>query len=196
MKYSHVKSGLGKLFLAELLTIAASFSITFNGETEKIIGIVLSFIGAAAFIVNLIGLKQCMRDDKAYQKAYICSIAGLLVWLAVTILSVILTKPEFTNYADNIEILFAFIVAFIVLKNTAPILRECGKEAEAKYADKVRWLYTGAFVIGELLSILANVISNDVLKTVAIFLAIAALIVLLVAQIKYIIFLRKSSNAI
>lgn len=196
MNYSNVKAGLNKLFLAELMTIAAGFSVAFNEEPLQIIGVVLGLLGAAAFIVNLRGLKQCALDDEGYKKAFNLSIAGLVVSLLVTILSVVQEDSVLSKSANEIQAVFNYLVAYMVLKTTAPILRSCEKNAEADYADKVRKLYTVAFVIAEVFSILADAFSDNAMVLVVVLVAIVAVIVLLVAQIRYIIFLRKSANAL
>ena len=185
MNFSNVKAGLNKLFLAELMTIAAGFSVAFNEEPLQIIGVVLGLLGAAAFIVNLRGLKQCALDD-----------VGLVVSLLVTILSVVQEDSVLSKSANEIQAVFNYLVAYMVLKTTAPILRSCEKNAEADYADKVRKLYTIAFVIAEVFSILADAFSDNAMVLVVVLVAIVAVIVLLVAQIRYIIFLRKSANAL
>lgn len=196
MKYPNAKSGLNKLFTAELLTIVSGLSVAFNGETVKFIGVLLGLLAVVAFVINLIGLKQCAEDDDGYKKAYKVAIAGLLVCLACTLVGAFGSNSAVVRATDEIQIVFTYLVAWMVLKTTAPLLRDCGKEAEAVYADKVRKLYTAAFIVSEVLRILVDFMTGDIMIAVVAILAIIALIVLLTAQIKYIIFLRRSANAL
>ena len=196
MKYPNAKSGLNKLFTAELLTIVSGLSVAFNGETVKVIGVLLGLLAVVAFVINLIGLKQCAKDDVGYMKAYKVAIAGLLVCLACTLVGAFGSNSAVGRAADEIQIVFTYLVAWMVLKTTAPLLRDCGKEAEAVYADKVRKLYTAAFIVSEVLRILVDFMTGDIMIAVVAIVAIVALVVLLAAQIKYIIFLRRSANAL
>lgn len=196
MTYSNVKSGLSKLFLAEILTIISSFSIVFNGETVKTFGIVLSALGIAAFVINLVGLKQCALDDIGYKKAFRCTIAAIFVCLSIVILGVVMDNFALADRANEVQGVFNYLVAYMVLKTTADILRKRGKEAEAEYADKVRKLYTFAFIVSEVFGILSDTVVGSVVLILGFLLIVVAIIALLVAHIKYIIFLKKSSDAL
>lgn len=194
--YNNVKSGLNKLFIAELLAIASTFTIVFNGESIMPFGFALQLLGAVAFFLKLNGLKQCAYDDNAYRKPRNLAVAAFFVCLVVTILGGIFVGSAISKSVNEIQSVFNYLVAYSVLKATAPILRECGKEAEAAYADEVRKIYTISFVVSELLSITTDASAGAWVIAGTAIVALAAVIALLIAQIRYIIFLNKSSAAL
>lgn len=156
----------------------------------------LSLLGTAAFVVNLVGLKQCALDDDGYKKAFRASIAAIFVCLGVVILDLVLDDSALAKSADQVQGLFNFLVAYSVLETTATILRKRGKDAEADYADKVRKLYMLAFIVSEAFGILSDTVVGSVVLITGLLFAVAAIATLLVAQIKYIIFLKKSSDSL
>ena len=196
MKYENVKSGLSTLFTAELLTIVGSFSGTFNGEGKTAVALLLSLVTAAAFVLNLVGLKKCAKDKPDYNKPFNLTIAALVLCMGLTVLSVAVKDLAFARYANEIQSFMGYLVAFSVLKTTAPILKECGREAEATYADRTRQLYTAGIVLSVTFGALADNISGSTSVSSALVCGIMAVVILLVAEVRYIISLKKSSNAL
>lgn len=196
MKYENVKTGLSTLFTAELLTIVGSFSGTFSGQGKTTLALLFSLVTAVAFVLNLVGLKRCAKDKQDYNKAFNLTIAVLVLCIGLTVLSVAVRDLAFARYANEINAFLGYMVAFVVLKTTVPILRECGKEAEATYADKTRQLYTSGIVLSVTFGLLADSISDKASVSSALVCGIMAAVILLVAQIRYIISLKKSSEAL
>lgn len=196
MIYSNVKAGLRKLFMAEILTIVSGLSIGLNGNNLDIISFVLGLVGVVAFIVSLFGLKQCSLDDVAYKKPFYFTIAALFVCLIVVIIGVVQNDSAIGESAEEIQGVFNFLIAYSIMKITAGILRKREKDAEAEYAEKARKLYTIAFIISEALLIVSDTSDSNVMIALTLILSIAALVLLVIAQIKYIIFLKKSSDAL
>ena len=196
MSFINVSSGLKKMYIAELLTIISGLSIFFSDGKMIAIGITLAFLGLVAFFVTLSGLKQCALNEPAYKKPFRFTIAGILVCVAVAVLGEILNNPVLSDSTNEIQGVVNYLIVYMVLQITAEILQKCGKESEAAYAKKLRHLYTFAFILSEILSITSDRLEGEV--AVAIILAVAAvsIVTLLIAQIRYIIFLKKSSNAL
>ena len=196
MRFPNVKQGLNKLFAAEIMTIISGFSVAVNGDNLAFLGTALALLGTAAFVVNIIGLRQCAIDEKEYKRPLTLTVAAIFVCLGMIILGVVLKNSYLSDGANEVQGLFNFLVAYEVLKTTAKILRESGKEADAKYADGVRKLFTAAFVVAEVFGLIADSIDGTGMLIAAILTAVASIIALLIANIKYIIFLKRSADAL
>lgn len=196
MRFPNVKQGLNKLFAAEIMTIISGFSVAVNGDNLAFLGTALALLGTAAFVVNIIGLRQCSIDEKGYKRPLTLTVAAIFVCLGMIILGVVLKNSYLSDGANEVQGLFNFLVAYEVLKTTAKILRESGKEADAKYADGVRKLFTAAFVVAEVFGLIADSIDGTGMLIAAILTAVASIIALLIANIKYIIFLKRSADAL
>ena len=192
MNYSNVKSGLNKLFVAEILTILSAFSVLFSDASLMIIGLLLGLLGLVAFIITLAGLKECARDDAGYRKAFYLTIVALLICILIAVLGTVWHNSVIAQGANEVMNFCGYLVAFLVLQTTAVILRKVGKEAEAVYAEKTKNLYTVAIVISIVLSATVDMFSGVWVAVVA----LIALVVLIIAQIRYIILLKKASNAL
>lgn len=196
MRFPNVKQGLNKLFAAEIMTIISGFSVAVNGDNLAFLGTALALLGTAAFVVNIIGLRQCAIDEQGYKRPLTLTVAAIFVCLGMIILGVVLKNSYLSDGANEVQGLFNFLVAYEVLKTTAKILRESGKEADAKYADGVRKLFTAAFVVAEVFGLIADSIDGTGMLIAAILTAVASIIALLIANIKYIIFLKRSADAL
>ena len=196
MRFPNVKQGLNKLFAAEIMTIISGFSVAVNGDNLAFLGTALALLGTAAFVVNIIGLRQCAIDEQGYKRPLTLTVAAIIVCLGMIILGVVLKNSYLSDGANEVQGLFNFLVAYEVLKTTAKILRESGKEADAKYADGVRKLFTAAFVVAEVFGLIADSVNGTGMLIAAILTAVASIIALLIANIKYIIFLKRSADAL
>lgn len=196
MRFPNVKQGLNKLFAAEIMTIISGFSVAVNGDNLAFLGTALALLGTAAFVVNIIGLRQCAIDEQGYKRPLTLTVAAIFVCLGMIILGVVLKNSYLSDGANEVQGLFNFLVAYEVLKTTAKILRESGKEADAKYADGVRKLFTAAFVVAEVFGLIADSVNGTGMLIAAILTAVASIIALLIANIKYIIFLKRSADAL
>ena len=196
MRFPNVKQGLNKLFAAEIMTIISGFSVAVNGDNLAFLGTALALLGTAAFVVSIIGLRQCAIDEKGYKRPLTLTVAAIFVCLGMIILGVVLKNSYLSDGANEVQGLFNFLVAYEVLKTTAKILRESGKEADAKYADGVRKLFTAAFVVAEVFGLIADSVDGTGMLIAAILTAVASIIALLIANIKYIIFLKRSADAL
>lgn len=196
MRFPNVKQGLNKLFAAEIMTIISGFSVAVNGDNLAFLGTALALLGTAAFVVSIIGLRQCAIDEQGYKRPLTLTVAAIFVCLGMIILGVVLKNSYLSDGANEVQGLFNFLVAYEVLKTTAKILRESGKEADAKYADGVRKLFTAAFVVAEVFGLIADSVNGTGMLIAAILTAVASIIALLIANIKYIIFLKRSADAL
>lgn len=193
--FANAKTGFKMLFISAILTIVGDCSVIFNGAS--VFGTILAAVGLVAFVLNLVGLKRCAKDEAEYNKPFYFTIAALILCLILTIVSAVKNDLTWATGANELQGVMNYLVAYLILKTTAGILRQCGKEAEAVSADKLRNLYTVAFSITVALNILGDVFASGVAATVlGLLLVLAAAVVLIVVQIKYIVFLKKTADVL
>lgn len=150
-----------------------------------------------AFVLNLVGLKRCTKNEAEYNKPFYFTIAALVLCLFLTIVGVVKNDLSWAKGASELQGVMNYLVAYLILRTTAGVLRQCGKEKEAVSADELRNLYTVAFSIAVALNILLDSFTSNVASAVlGILVALAVAVVLFVAQIKYIIFLKKTADAL
>ena len=196
MNYENVKKAFSKLFTAELLLILANVLGSFIKNLSWLMYVAVVLI-IVAFVMNLVGLKQMSNDNIEYRHAYVLTLAGILI---VVISAIGATCTETGTMANNLfngclndgNNIFEFLIGYSVIKGSIDVANGAGKADLANYAKKTLTLYTVAFAISILLEIgVTTDLTNLTVSAIFLVVGIVALVLALVAQIKYFIFLKK-----
>lgn len=199
MNYENVKKAFSKLFTAELLLILANVLGSFIKNLSWLMYVAVVLI-IVAFVMNLVGLKQMSNDNIEYRHAYVLTLAGILI---VVVSAIGAACTETGTMANNLfngclndgNNIFEFLIGYSVIKGSIDVANGAGKTDLANYAKRTLTLYTVAFAISILLEIgVTTDLTNLTVSAIFLVVGIVALVLALVAQIKYFIFLKKMSS--
>lgn len=197
MKFQNARKGFAALFYAEILLIIGSLLGAFS-DISIWLGVADVALMIVAFIMNLKGLKAASLDDEGYKRAYTWEIISIVVSLVLVVLGVCF-KANPDVYAilnqTNKELgrAFEFIVACMVLETSVTALKKVDQDDLSDWVKKVYRLYQTAFVIGIVLEMIPSTVTGAAQSYTLIF-AIVALVIVLISQIKYIVFLSKMKD--
>lgn len=199
MNYSNAKKGFSKLFVAEMLMILSSVLGTFT-DKAIVLGLVAVIMMIVAFFINLSGLSLMAKDDKGYKKAYNFTIAGIIITVAAVIVGVIFKDNSFiyecANGISNVSSrVFEYITAILVMKASIEVLTKLNKDELAKKTKSTYILYSIAYALAIILGIIADT-TNVLVGVLVIIGTLVALVLGLVSQIKYYIFLKNMANTL
>ena len=199
MNYSNAKKGFSKLFVAEMLMILSSVLGTFT-DKALVLGLVAVIMMIVAFFINLSGLSLMAKDDKGYKKAYNFTIAGIIITVAAVIVGVIFKDNSFiyecANGISNVSSrVFEYITAILVMKASIEVLTKLNKDELVKKTKSTYILYSIAYALAIILGIIADT-TNVLVGVLVIIGTLVALVLGLVSQIKYYIFLKNMANTL
>lgn len=197
MNYTNAKKGFKLLFIAEMLLIAGSVSDVFN-ETQLIwLSLITIAINFVAFLINLKGLKLMAKDDEGYKKAQTSTVAGIIITVVTAILAAVFENKEIGKIAtiicDDASSIAEYITACFVMKTSIDVMNKAGKYEFADKIGKTLSIYNTAYCI----CIILDMISDFNLESVKMIFAavgIVGVVIAIISQIKYYIFLKDMSN--
>lgn len=197
MNYSNAKKGFRKLFVAEMLIILSNILGAFT-DKALVLGLVAVIAMIVAFFINLSGLSLMAKDDGGYKKAYNFTVAGIIITVAAVIVGVIFKdNAVIYSYTSNISNassrIFEYITAILVMKASIGVLTNLNKEDLVKKTKATYILYSISYALAILLSIFTNT-TSVLVGTLVLIGALVALVLGLVSQIKYYIFLKTMAS--
>lgn len=214
MRFPNAYNGVKKLFIAEIVSVIATFIALTSGILAAIAasGVAALIVPAATlvlisgiamivvFIMQLIGLVQGGKDSPRFRTGLIFVLIGLAFGFVSSILQSIEATKGLTILIDvfnTVSTLANFFVILCVLYGISTLLDELGqKEAGAKgrrLASYVTILYTASIILGLLQSFEGPNTQNALKITFAI-IAVIALVLELVVYINVVIYLGKSAK--
>lgn len=182
--YSNTGSGLKKMFIAEIGAIVCAVLLVI--PVIKVIG----GIGAIVFaIISILGLYGVGKDIEGCKKAFVLTIANLVVSVLSSALgSVAVIGTLLTIAADVLN----FLIVYLVCTSVGEVLKNRGHEDIAGKGEQVWKINLVCYAVSIVIAILEKIPVISILAGVLSFIiAIAAF----VAGILYMIFLYKSYNA-
>ncbi|MDO4940165.1 MAG: hypothetical protein Q4E33_00560 [Erysipelotrichaceae bacterium] len=196
----NAKRGFEKLFIAEILVIIGSFSL-FVTKEYWYLAIAFIVIDIAAFFINLKGLKLMAKDQEGYKMAYSFAIFGIVVDVVSLVLAVVFdSKSEAANILNNTTVALSdaieFAICFIVLNTSIKYLQSVGNEELAKYADTTKNLLLFAYCVSIAIDFYLSTNIESWVALIGIIAGLTALVVVIIGQIRYIIFLKKMKETL
>ena len=189
----NIKTGFKKLYLAQILTIIGALNFLVTKEYWYL-GIVFIVLDIAAFFINLKGLKILSSDYEGYNKAYKFAIAGIVVDLVALVLAFVFNNnPEVGKIVDSttkaLSNAIEYGICWLVLKTSVELCNSKGLVDIADYAKKTSALLTFCYAVGILIDLFNTSQTWALLVVLAV--AVITLVVFVMGQIRYIIFLKK-----
>ena len=197
----NAKLGFKKLYAAAILTIIGGFASIIVTKEYWYLGIVFIVVDIIAFFLNLKGLQLMGKDLEGYNKAYKFAIAGIIVDVVSIIICFIVKEGSGAGAIINstskaLSEAIEFGISFLVLKTSAAYLENKGNTELAKYTNTTKNLLTAAYAITIVLDFIISAKVESWVTMVGMVLAIVALVCVIVGQVRYIIFLKRMSDAI
>ena len=202
--YSNAKSGVRKLYKAELLELFSTILIAVGGGIAiipiigTIIGGVIVLIGSILAIISailgMVALNKAGKDEAAFATAFKIIILQLVLSLVVGIINGILKDNALVGaIAELITQIVDVAVTYFILTGLRRIFDSIGKAEMAAKSEKVLKIYSLGITFAAICSCLVDskVFAFQALSFVF---GLVALVVSLVAYFKYLGYLKKSAN--
>ena len=211
MNFPNAYKGVKKLFIAEIISIAAGLVavvaavlalVGLQNEPALVaggtLGIVAGIAGLISFIFQLIGLFQGGRDSLQIKYAFFITIFGVVVGLVSAILS---TLPANTGLTLTIRILdtlgnIASVLALAyILLGISALAAQLNDDAMEAKGRKLAFIVVGMYVVTTLLGLYPSFFINgapDWLQTMMAITSIVAAVIELIIYILVLIFYAKA----
>lgn len=194
--HANARAGLKLLFIAEILSIVAAVL-----AVVPLIQIVAGLAGIAVVVVTLVGLKKAGADHELYHKAFNLSIFSLILAVVSVIVAAVLmifsqdVAKIVSGILEVVNTVLEIVIAYDTITATVILLRENGDEANAVYGEKTWKIYVWTFAVAAFISLLA-VFNITALNAIAVIGVVAAVVLELIAGIRYIIFLNRAKDKV
>ena len=213
MKFPNTFKGIKKIWIAEMLMLlAAGLSIVLvfviagnsvviddavvvNTEAVKtptaIIGIGAAVIILVAFLLNLIGIINCRKDDKNFINALIATLLGVVCGIINAIWGE--SKPRLGSWMEFVMVMESCYASYYVLTGVSKLSEAYPDEATKKLVDKSRNWLLGSFSLSAGLKLIVDIfnIQDGTPKTI---MAIVAVLAEIVSYVIYLMALNKSKK--
>ena len=216
MRFPNAHKGVKKLFIAELINIAAAvvaiigtvFSVLAtrtNPPTESMAAlsgalvIVAAVALIVAFVIQIVGLVQGSRDEPQIHYALICVIISIIVSVLAMILSVIpnaVVVATVSTYSGIITKALTIASLQYILRGIAALATKLGNEKMAKAGKRLALVILILIVASILLNWIPTFIQNPSaeLKNVFTILGIIARVADIVTSILVIVYYGKATK--
>ena len=205
MKFPNAFNGSKKIFLAEILALIAAVLVmiagiavggavkaeTGEGAVNGILGagalvVVGGIVAIVAFIVEILGINACAKDEPKFKTALYAILAGIVASVISSATASSSTVSTIFSVIGSVASLFATI---LIIKGFISLADQLGRSDVASFGNTTLYLYIATGVI----SILASIISVAA-KSTAVAMAWISGIVSVIGLIVFIIFLKKSKD--
>jgi len=213
MKFPNTFKGIKKIWTAEMLMLlAAVLSIVLlfivagnsvvkdnvveiNKEAIKtptaIFGIGAAVLILVAFLLNLIGIINCRKDDKNFINALIATLLGVVCGIINAIWGE--SKPRLGSWMEFVMVMESCYASYYVLTGVSKLSEAYPDEATKKLVDKSRNWLLGSFSLSAGLKLIVDIfnIQDGTPKTI---MAIVAVLAEIVSYVIYLMALNKSKK--
>ena len=213
MKFPNTFKGIKKIWIAEMLMLlAAVLSIVLlfvvannsvvtenvvvvNKEAIKvptaIFGIGAAVLSLVAFLLNLIGIINCRKDDKNFINALIATLLGVVCGVVNAIWGE--AKPRLGSWMEFVMVMESCYASYYVLTGVSNLSEAYPDEATKKLVDKSRNWLLGSFSLSAGLKLIVDIfnIQDGTPKTI---MAIVALLAEIISYVIYLMALNKSKK--
>ena len=202
MKFPNAHAGVKKLFICEIIAVAASV-LTIVGAILAAIGLkngaLLTTAGGiilgstialvVVFILQLVGMHQAGKDEIQLKYAFCATVLGVLIGVVASILgsfkqtTTISLVTTFLDAGQSVAVLFASYYVLMGISTLAGKLNDGAMQAQGKRLANWVIIFFLISIGFEILGVILKTTSVEWLKTVAAILAIAAGVAELVVYI-------------
>ncbi len=210
---NHTFKGIKKIWIAEMLMLlAAVLSIVLvfviagnsvvvddvvvvNTEAVKtptaIIGIGAAVIMLVAFLLNLIGIINCRKDDKNFINALFATLLGVVCGVVNAIWGE--SNPRLGSWMEFVMVMESCYASYYVLTGVSNLSEAYPDEATKKLVDKSRNWLLGSFSLSAGLKLIVDIfnIQDGTPKTI---MAIVTVLAEIISYIIYLMALNKSKK--
>lgn len=184
-KYENAASGLKMMFIASIGAIVAGVV-----SVIPILGIIGSIAALVFAIMSLLGLNKAGRDIEGCKKAFMMTIGQIILNVLTNFLGGVPVVGLILNLASYVV---SFLIVYFVCTSVAAVMREIGQDSIASTGETVYKINLVCYVVMIVAVILALIPALLIIAGIVSFVVGIAAIV---AEILYMIFLYKSSNAL
>ena len=213
MKFPNTFKGIKKIWIAEMLMLLAAVlsivlvfviagnsvviddAVVVNTEAVKtptaIIGIGAAVIILVAFLLNLIGIINCRKDDKNFINALIATLLGVVCGIINAIWGE--SKPRLGSWMEFVMVMESCYASYYVLTGVSKLSEAYPDEATKKLVDKSRNWLLGSFSLSAGLKLIVDIfnIQDGTPKTI---MAIVAALAEIISYVIYLMALNKSKK--
>ena len=213
MKFPNTFKGIKKIWIAEMLMLVAAVLsiillfviagnstvvddvVTINKEAVKvptaIFGIGAAVLILVAFLLNLIGIINCRKDDKNFINALIATLLGVVCGIVNAIWGE--AKPRLGSWMEFVMVMESCYASYYVLTGVSNLSEAYPDEATKKLVDKSRNWLLGSFSLSAGLKLIVDIfnIQDGTPKTI---MAIVAVLAEIVSYVIYLMALNKSKK--
>ena len=211
MKFPHAHAGVKKLFICEIIAIAASVlaivgailsAIGLKNEPLLLTGGSLVLVSGIAlvvvFVLQLVGLHQAGKDELQIKYAFCLTVLGIAVGIAASVLGS-LTQTKTIQivgaFLSSAQTIAALLAAYYVLSGISTLAGKLGDKAMAKQGKALaNWviIFFLISIVFEFVGIILKTYPVEWLGVLAAILAIAAGLAELVVYVITFIFYGKA----
>ena len=213
MKFPNTFKGIKNIWIAEMLMLLAAVlsivlvfviagnsvviddAVVVNTEAVKtptaIIGIGAAVIILVAFLLNLIGIINCRKDDKNFINALFATLLGVVCGIINAIWGE--STPRLGSWMEFVMVMESCYASYYVLTGVSKLSEAYPDEATKKLVDKSRNWLLGSFSLSAGLKLIVDIfnIQDGTPKTI---MAIVAVLAEIVSYVIYLMALNKSKK--
>lgn len=213
MKFPNTFKGIKNIWIAEMLMLLAAVlsivlvfviagnsvviddAVVVNTEAVKtptaIIGIGAAVIILVAFLLNLIGIINCRKDDKNFVNALIATVLGVICGIVNAIWGE--AKPRLGEWMEFVMVMESCYASYYVLTGVSNLSEAYPDPQTKKLVDKSRNWLLGSFCLSAILKLIVDIfnIQDGTPKTI---MGIVAVLAEIVSYVIYIMALNKSKK--
>ena len=210
MKFPKTFKGIQKIWIAEMLMLLASvlsivllFVVANNSAVvedvlvvaidtpTQVLSIASAVLMIVAFVLNLIGIINCRKDDKNFVNALIATVLGVICGIVNAIWGE--AKPRLGEWMEFVMVMESCYASYYVLTGVSNLSEAYPDPQTKKLVDKSRNWLLGSFCLSAILKLIVDIfnIQDGTPKTI---MGIVAVLAEIVSYVIYIMALNKSKK--
>ncbi len=210
MRFPNTFKGIQKIWIAEMLMLLASvlsivllFVVANNSAVvedvlvvaidtpTQVLSIASAVLMIVAFVLNLIGIINCRKDDKNFVNALIATVLGVICGIVNAIWGE--AKPRLGEWMEFVMVMESCYASYYVLTGVSNLSEAYPDPQTKKLVDKSRNWLLGSFCLSAILKLIVDIfnIQDGTPKTI---MGIVAVLAEIVSYVIYIMALNKSKK--
>ena len=210
MRFPNTFKGIQKIWIAEMLMLLASvlsivllFVVANNSAVvedvlvvaidtpTQVLSIASAVLMIVAFVLNLIGIINCRKDDKNFVNALIATVLGVICGIVNAIWGE--AKPRLGEWMEFVMVMESCYASYYVLTGVSNLSEAYPDPQTKKLVDKSRNWLLGSFCLSAILKLIVDIfnIQDGTSKTI---MGIVAVLAEIVSYVIYIMALNKSKK--
>lgn len=204
--YPNAKSGIGKLYVAEILALALALLTILMGIiavvaiaklNESLAGVagvlaIIAMLGAIVYLViRIIGLIDAGKDEQAFKTALYCVVGALGISVLNFILGIAKAGSVVTTIVGLIGDILSLLGAVYTIIGVRNLAQKVNRSDVADFSRITMYLVVGATLLGIVLGFIGGVIPEGVASQV---IEVIAAVISIVVEVVFIALLSKGKN--